>query len=428
MTWRRLGFLLALTVVVLGGDAVAAVQKEAPAAQPRPAGSREAAPTAQSPPSRAEEALAKRREKAAHTPGYRPNRVETTFFTIENSRLFTRIFNPPQGAFAVVGGPGEGAGFGGGGGYRLGTETTHLTLAATGSFKRYWQLDALFRAQDLADGRAYVEIGVRHRDAPRENFFGLGSSTSLDDRTSYALQMTTVTGGGGVEIGRDVTLSADVEYLRPRVGAGQDDRHLSIEQRFSDLDAPGLTTEPELLHAGATLAYEGRDQPGNPRRGGRYAASWGHTQDLDEDRYAFQRLMFDVEQVIPFWSEQRRIVLRGVAVQTDPDEGREVPFYLMPALGGGNTLRGFKQDRFRDRSALLLRAEYRYELNAFLVAALFTDVGQVAPSWGDMRRRDFKRNYGFGLRFGTATVVLRTDVAFGSGEGTRLVLRFGGAF
>ncbi|MGH9159878.1 MAG: BamA/TamA family outer membrane protein, partial [Vicinamibacteraceae bacterium] len=301
-------------------------------------------------------------------------------------------------------------------------------LAATGSFKRYWQLDALFRAQDLADGRAYVELGVRHRDAPRDNFFGLGSATSLDDRTSYALQMTTVTGGGGIEIGRDVTLSGDVEYLRPRVSAGQDDRHLSIEERFSDLDAPGLTTEPELLYAGATLAYEGRDQPGNPRRGGRYAASWGHTQDLDEDRYAFQRLMFDVEQVIPFWSDQRRIVLRGVAVQTDPDEGREVPFYLMPALGGGNTLRGFKQDRFRDRSALLLRAEYRYELNAFLVAALFTDVGQVAPSWDAMRRRDFKRNYGFGLRFGTATVVLRTDVAFGSGEGTRLVLRFGGAF
>ncbi|MPY87323.1 MAG: BamA/TamA family outer membrane protein [Luteitalea sp.] len=416
MMWRRVLSMLAVIVMAFGGDAWADPEQEAQPPAPSAGESRE------------EEVQARRRTKASQLRPLQPNRVEATLFHIEDTRFFTRIFNPPQGPLAVVGGPGEGSGFGGGGGYRVGTETVNLSLVATGSFKQYWQLETLFRAQDLIGGRGYVELGARHRDAPEENFFGLGPGAPLSDRTNYTLKMTTLTGGGGVELGRRTTVSAGVEYLRPRVRSGGSDVHLSIEERFTDREAPGLTAEPQLLYAEARLSYEGRDQPGNPRRGGHYALAWGHASDLDEDRYAFQRLMLDLEQVVPFWSDQRRLVLRGVAIQTDPDAGQEVPFYLMPTLGGGTTLRGFKTNRFRDRSAVLLRAEYRYDLNAFLVGALFADAGQVAPTWRAMRRRDFERNYGFGLRFGGPTVVLRADVAFASGEGTRFVLRFGGVF
>ena len=52
-----------------------------------------------------------------------------------------------------------------------------------------------------------------------------------------------------------------------------------------------------------------------------------------------------------------------------------------------------------------------------------------------MRDRDdldfdhLESDYGFGLRIGsTAGVVLRLDVAFGSGEGTRYLLRFNNVF
>ena len=39
-----------------------------------------------------------------------------------------------------------------------------------------------------------------------------------------------------------------------------------------------------------------------------------------------------------------------------------MPFYLMPTLGGNDTLRGFREYRFRGPHAILLQAEYRWEI------------------------------------------------------------------
>src|SRR6187402_2454580 len=58
-------------------------------------------------PTRAAENEAARRAKAealAEAPP--PNKVERAFGFIETSRLFSRIFNPPRGWFAQVGGVG----------------------------------------------------------------------------------------------------------------------------------------------------------------------------------------------------------------------------------------------------------------------------------------------------------------------------------
>ena len=61
---------------------------------------------------------------------------------------------------------------------------------------------------------------------------------------------------------------------------------------------------------------------------------------------------------------------------------------------------------------LLLSAEYRYEVNPFLMAAVFYDAGQVAQDWSVFTLKDMRDNYGFGLRFGSSTAVaLRADLA-----------------
>ena len=57
-----------------------------------------------------------------------------------------------------------------------------------------------------------------------------------------------------------------------------------------------------------------------------------------------------------------------------------MPFYLMPTLGGNDTLRGFRAYRFRGPHAMLLQGEYRFELWSGLDAALFYDAGKVAMS------------------------------------------------
>ena len=55
-----------------------------------------------------------------------------------------------------------------------------------------------------------------------------------------------------------------------------------------------------------------------------------------------------------------------------------VPFFLLPTLGGNDTLRGFRAYRFRGPHSILLQGEYRWEIWSAFEAALFYDAGKVA--------------------------------------------------
>jgi hypothetical protein len=74
-----------------------------------------------------------------------------------------------------------------------------------------------------------------------------------------------------------------------------------------------------------------------------------------------------------------------------------------------------------------VQAEYRWRINELVTGALFFDTGAVAPRLGDLGA--LERDYGFGLRAGGRNgVVFRADVALGSGEGARILVRFNNVF
>ena len=368
-----------------------------------------------------------RRKKAQQLQPNRPNRVEGIAAQIEDSRLFTRIFNPPSGPFAVLA-VAEGAGFGGGGGYRLGHERRDLTVMGAISLSQYWVAEARFRALKLAGGRISTEVVVGGLSQPREDFFGLGPDSSLDDRTTYAVDTASAGGVVNISLTPWLTATAGATYLRPELGPGEDPRFPTTDQIFTDDQAPGLTNQPDFLQSRIALAIDTRDPRGSARAGGRYQAAFQHYADRDAGHNTFQRTTVELEQFIPFWNEGRVIALRVIADHTDPSAGNEVPFYYQPTLGNSNTLRAYRTQRFRDRSSLLLQAEDRYEINPFLMAAVFGDAGQVAPDWDSFAMSEFRTDVGFGLRFGSENgVALRTDLAFGD-EGPRFHIRFAGVF
>ena len=119
---------------------------------------------------------------------------------------------------------------------------------------------------------------------------------------------------------------------------------------------------------------------------------------MDNEQYSFRSLEAEVTQMIPLMRANWVIALRGLATVTDVDATEAVPFFMLPSLGGGKTLRGFPDSRFRDRHRLVMNAELRWTPARFLDMALFYDAGKVAAQKGDLDFRDLEDSYGIGMR------------------------------
>ena len=375
---------------------------------------------------RAEELREQRRKKAEALQPYKRSRLETFLFKIEDSLIVERLLNPPRGVYLRLGGIGEGAGFGLGPAFRYKTGGFDFRTSAAASLKGYTIGEASLILPGVERDGPYVELYGRRRDFPQEDFFGIGPASLRARRSNFALRDTLLRVTGGAR--RDGLMSGlTVSHLTSSIGSGTDKRMPSIEELFVAADVPGLTGQPAFVVLEPFVEYSTADPPLNPTAGGRYRVTFSRFNDTDLDRFSFNRWNVNRRQYVPFFGRTRTIALHAWLSTSDPAERDEVPFYLQPTLGGAYSLRGFPTFRFRDRAAALLQAEYRWRINEFVSGALFYDTGAVAPRLGDLSK--FKRDYGLGLRAGSRNgVAFRTDLAFGSGEGTRLLVRFDRVF
>ena len=191
-------------------------------------------------------------------------------------------------------------------------------------------------------------------------------------------------------------------------------------------EIPGLAEQPSFIRSDAFVEIDWRN-PGNPYRGGFYAFRWSDWRDQDLGRFSFNKFEVDLHQFIPFLGDRRVIALRARSVLSDADDGQQVPFYLLPRLGGNKELRGFDYARFTDLNSILFQAEYRIEVWLAMDLALFADAGRVAADRDDLFE-DLEVDYGFGFRVKSArSTFLRADFAFG-GESFRTIIAFDSVF
>ncbi len=102
----------------------------------------------------------------------------------------------------------------------------------------------------------------------------------------------------------------------------------------------------------------------------------------------------------------------------------------MATLGGGSTMtamRGFVLNRFLDRNKILVNTEYRFPIWKKFGGNLLIDTGKVIPSFKDLNFKNWKINYGWGLRYYLKNFVVRFDMGF-SNEGTGIYFNFGHLF
>jgi hypothetical protein len=238
----------------------------------------------------------------------------------------------------------------------------------------------------------------------------------------------TVGGRVGVRPTSTVLVGGGLDYIKSYVGRGRSGTLPSVSDIFDTGSAPGVDRGTDFLRSFAFVEVDDR-HPKNLRKGGLYRLNFSHYADQDLHAYSFNRVDVDVMQAVSFLSERRVFVGRALITGTDANAGQQVPFYLMPTLGGDDTLRGFHPYRFRGPDALLLQGEYRFEIWSGLDGALFYDTGKVAQRFSDLDLNHLEHDYGFGFRFNTdAGVVMRVDAGFGSSDGKHLYIVFGSRF
>jgi hemolysin activation/secretion protein len=122
------------------------------------------------------------------------------------------------------------------------------------------------------------------------------------------------------------------------------------------------------------------------------------------------------------------VSLRGRVETTSLKEDQQIPYFMLPSLGSGSTLRAYPSWRFRDRNSLLLQAEWRVIVNRMLDFAVFYDTGKVTADASDLSLAGLKNSFGLGVRFhGPRTTPLRIEIARGS-EGYNIVFGASAAF
>jgi outer membrane protein assembly factor BamA len=386
--------------------------------------------SAQEPATRAETLQRQREEKAKDLTPPTPNRLERTLMDLESGRLFERLLNPAEGLYPKIGNITTGSGFSIGPGYRhagmFGGHADFSTFAAA-SFSRYWMIDARLQFPRLANERVALEVHGQRYDFPNEDFFGLGPDSLRTNEVTYGLSNTVIGGSGVVRPMTWLNLSAGIDHLQPNINTTTEPG--SLLSVFDPSQAPGVLEQPDYLRYTAMVDVNYRVPRGNPRRGGRYALTYHRYDDTESDLFSFNRVEIDLQQYVPLVRDRRVLALRARATMADADAGSVVPFYYQPTLGGPDDLRGFRHLRFRDRNALLLQAEYRWEIFTAVDGAIFYDAGTVAARREDLDLRDLESDYGIGFRFGTINgVFLRIEGAFGSSAGAHFVMRFGHVF
>ncbi|MCC7417539.1 MAG: hypothetical protein IT176_10400 [Acidobacteria bacterium] len=347
-------------------------------------------------------------EKAKRLHPYEPSRAERIVTSVTRGLTET-----PTGLYPALGSVYSGGGFALGAGYRrFFGDRAIWDARALLSVRAYKLVELAASSPGHAAGHVDVYARATWRDATQVAFYGLGPDSPEDSRATFGLREASMTGGARARTARWIVFGGALSY-----------------EDYTTSSAPvpsGAGGGVSYIHSTASTGIDWRPAAGYARRGGLYEIAYHNYADRT-GAFDFDRVDAEIVQHIPILRENWVLSLRG-RVQTTLADG-VVPFFLLPSLGSGSTLRAYSSWRFRDRHSELFSAEWRWIPNRLgLDMALFYDVGKVASRRGDLDFDGLRTDVGIGARFhGPAATPLRIELARGS-EGLRLVFAGGPAF
>ena len=129
------------------------------------------------------------------------------------------------------------------------------------------------------------------------------------------------------------------------------------------------------------------------------------TKNFQLSTFNFQ---IDLRHYIPLYKE----LILAWNFRNEWALGNNIPFQLLPTIGGQDLVRGIRQNKFKNNTLFALQAELRIPIWRFLKAAVFGSIGDVY-NYNNWHWTTPKIGYGVGLRacIHQAKTNIRFDVA-----------------
>jgi hypothetical protein len=306
---------------------------------------------------------------------------------------------------------------------RFWNERALVDGSAALSWRTYKMAQARFELAHLANNHLALGSQVRWQDLTQVNYFGVGPDSLESEQSQYRLKNTDLIGYAVVQLARHLAVKGTFgRSNRPTLSSATG----SFKRGFPDAlqvfsEEPGVAEQTSFLHGDVSVTVDTRDYPGHPTSGGLYRGAAATYSDRDLSQFSFQRYEAEGLQMIPMAGDRWTFALHGWLVASDSSSSNSVPFYMLPSLGGHDTLRGYFDYRFHDRNLLAANVESRWALFSDIDAVAFFDAGNVAPRVGDLNLN--KTSYGAGVRVHSPrSTMVRLDVGH-SHEGWHLFFR-----
>lgn len=257
------------------------------------------------------------------------------------------------------------------------------------------------------------------------SFFGVGNFTNKEDEEVYTPKYFYIK---NTFTKRLIAKNMGGLY----VGLRQEFRYDKIVESEPDgtINTSQLTGSKggNVSGLGINAIFDSRDNTFSCSEGKYAEAQLNYFSKILFSDYNFTSLLIDIRNYKSFtvFDSQTTVALQ---LSTTFTKGN-VPFYILPTIGGSENMRGIYQGRYRDNNSYFLQGEYRFHVYWIVGMTSFAGVGQVAKDIADYSLNGLKVAYGFGVRLNVIPdekIFLRADFGF-SKEGSQIYLGFGEAF
>lgn len=256
----------------------------------------------------------------------------------------------------------------------------------------------------FADKKGFLYANLNFRNYP-DYFYGIGNKPQ-NLKIAYLSRNFNLTLQPQYKVCRNLYLGALMSFKTEKLITDSSQSVLNhlVYSQYGNAGWQGYN----VTSLGMLAVYDSRDNQFYPSKGEFAKVIVGVAPKTFGNSVAFTDFNLDIRKYQPLFGIHTfafQLNIAGIF-------GNNIPFQLLPTVGGRDLLRGFRQGVFRNNTSFLVQSEYRLPVYKKLKAAMFCTLGDVVNS-SDFKIDKLKVAYGAGLRYqlNDARVHLRFDIA-----------------